>query len=38
MLLSSVISYQHFFIEYGYEVGKISLKDKSVIFNKLNNK
>jgi hypothetical protein len=25
-------------IEYGYEVGKISLKDKIVIFNKLANK
>ncbi|WP_010253891.1 hypothetical protein [Treponema primitia] len=34
----SFLKYKKELIEYGYEVGKISLKDKSVIFNKLANK
>lgn len=31
----SFLTYKKESKEYGYEVGKISLKDKSVIFNKL---
>jgi hypothetical protein len=31
----SFLKYKKELIEYGYEVGKISLKEKSVIFNKL---
>jgi hypothetical protein len=34
----SFLKYKKELIEYGYEVGKISLKEKSVIFNKLANK
>ena len=34
----SFLKYKKDIIEYGYEVGKISLKEKSVIFNKSVNK
>lgn len=34
----SFLKYKKDLIEYGYEVGKISLKEKSVIFNKSVNK
>ncbi len=31
----SFLNYKKELIEYGYEVGKISLKEKTVIFNKI---
>ncbi len=31
----SFLNYKKELIQYGYEVGKISLKEKSVIFNKI---
>ena len=31
----SFLNYKKELIQYGYQVGKISLKDKTVIFNKL---
>ncbi len=33
----SFLTYKKELKEYGYEVGKISLKEKTIIFNKINN-
>ncbi|OQA08651.1 MAG: hypothetical protein BWY65_01408 [Firmicutes bacterium ADurb.Bin373] len=32
----SFLNYKKELIEYGYQVGKISLKEKTVVFNKIN--
>jgi hypothetical protein len=32
----SFLTYKKELVEYGYEVGKISLKEKNIIFKKLN--
>ena len=34
----SFLNYKKELIEYGYEVSKISLKEKTVLFSKINNK
>lgn len=34
----SFLSYKKELTEYGYQVGKISMKEKTVMFNKINNK